>query len=190
MRADLNYEVENYAQALADADTAMRLAPDDPRGLEIRVRALRALGRNEEALAALTTLLATSHAEYYRTLPQSAAELMVATGRNDQAIILLEHYLHDDRPSWQDGWLLLASAYDATGDAAGAARARRNASTVAANEVRGMHRQARISHWRGWDDVASGLLEQVVTREPDNAAARAELEELRRSAPANGTSGG
>ena len=46
-----------------------------------------------------------------------------------------------------------------------------------------MHRQARIAHWRGWDDVATGLLEQVTTFDPDDAAARDELAALRRTAP-------
>ena len=184
IRADLHVEAEQYELALADADHALRVAPDDPRALEIRARALRALGRDADALAAYVALLGTSHAAYYRTLPQEQAELLLATGRSADAVPVLEAYLHDVRPGWQDGWLLLARAREQTGDPEGAQRARANALVVEQNEIRRMHRQARISHWRGWDDVAIGLLEQVTTFEPGNASAQSELAELKRANPA------
>ena len=190
IRADLHMEAEQYDLALADAEHASRLAPDDPRGLEIQARALRALGRDADALAAYVTLLGTSHATYYRTLPQERAELLLATGRPADAIPVLETYLREVRPGWQDGWLLLARAREQTGDAAAAKRARDNALVVEQNEIRRMHRQARISHWRGWDDVAIDLLQQVTTFEPGNAAAQAELAELRRANPSASPSGG
>ena len=181
LRAELYYEAEQHGPALTDADAAIALAPEDPRALEIRARALRALGREEEALAAASALLGTSHAEYDRTLPQRVAELLMARGRTAEAMPVLERYLQQVRPGWLDGWLLLGRAREASGDAAGAARARENAVLLEKNEVRRMHRQARIAHWRGWDDVAVGLLEQVTTFEPENAAARTELDALRRA---------
>ena len=190
IRADLHMEAEQYDLALADAEHASRIAPDDPRGLEIQARALRALGRDADALAAYVTLLGTSHATYYRTLPQERAELLLATDRPADAIPVLETYLREVRPGWQDGWLLLARAREQTGDAAAAKRARDNALVVEQNEIRRMHRQARISHWRGWDDVAIDLLQQVTTFEPGNAAAQAELAELRRANPSASPSGG
>jgi tetratricopeptide (TPR) repeat protein len=182
IRAELRLEAERYDAALADTERATTVAPDDPRALEIRARALRALGRDAEALDAYTALLATSHATYFRTLPQAQAELLLATGRPADAAAVLEAYLHEVRPGWQDGWLLLAQAREQTGDPDGARRARDNALAVEQNEIRRMRRQARISHWRGWDDDAIDLLEQVTTFEPGNAEAQAELAALRAAA--------
>jgi len=181
VRAELRLEIGDEPAALADADAARTLAPDDPRPLEIRARALHLLGREAEALAAYEALLATSHAEYDRTLPQKQAELLLATGRDAEATAVLARYLNDVRPAWQDGWLLMARAREASGDVQGAAEARANALRVERNEIHRMHRQARIAAWRGWDDVAAGLLEQVLTFDPDNAEVREDLAALRRS---------
>jgi len=184
IRAELHAEAEQHDAALADAERALALAPDDPRALEIKARSLRALGREADALDAYVALLGTSHATYDRALPQERARLLVALGRFADAVPVLESYLREVRPGWQDGWLLLANARAQSGDAAGAARARSNALVVEQNEIRRMHRQARISHWRGWDDVAIDLLEQVTTFDPTHAEAQAELAELRRALPA------
>ena len=190
LRADLRIEAEEYAAALDDARRARALAPEDPRALEIEARALRALGRDAEALDAYVALLGTSHATYDRTLPQERARLLLATGRPADAIPVLEAYLHDVRPGWQDGWLLLARAREQTGDPDGAKRARANALTLEQNEIRRMHREARISHWRGWDDVAIDLLEQVTTFDPSQTEAQAELAALRRAQAAQAAPGG
>jgi len=182
IRADLHAEAEQHEAALADAQRALALEPDDPRALEIKARTLRALGRDADALDAYVALLATSHATYDRTLPQDRAQLLLATGRFAEAVPVLESYLREVRPGWQDGWLLLARAREQTGDLAGAQRARDNALAVERNEIRRMHRQARISHWRGWDDVAIGLLEEVTTFDPSQTEAQAELAALRAGA--------
>jgi len=179
VRAELRLEAGDESGALEDADAAIALAPNDPRALEIRARTLRALGREQEALVAYEALLATSHAEYDRTLPQKQAELLLATGRNADAMAVLTRYLSEVRPAWQDGWLLMAQARDAAGDREGAEQARANALVVERNEIHRMHRQARIAAWRGWNDVAVGLLEEVTTFDPDNAAVRADLAALR-----------
>jgi predicted Zn-dependent protease len=178
LRAELRLEAEQATDALADVDRAIALAADDPRPHEVRSRVLRALGRDAEALAELEPLLRSPLVEYDPMLWQAAASLYLATGRDADAIAVLERHLHERQPRWQQGWLLLASAYEGQGDAQAAARARGNAAIVAANEVRRMHRQARIARWRGWDDEARTLLEQVVEAEPENAVARAELAAL------------
>jgi spermidine synthase len=183
IRAELRIEDEQFEAALADANHALDVAADDPRALDIKARALRALGRETEALDTYVALLGTSQATFDRTLPQEQAELLLATGRPADAIPVLEGYLHEVRPGWQDGWLLLARAREQTGDPTGAKRARDNALAVEQNEIRRMRRQARISHWRGWDDVAIDLLQQVTTFDPNDAAAQAELAELRAAAP-------
>ncbi len=182
IRAELRVEGEQFQAALDDANHALTVAPDDPRALDIKARALRGLGRDAEALDAYVALLGTSQATYDRTLPQAQAELLLAAGRPADAIPVLEGYLHDTRPRWQGGWLLLARAREQTGDPAGAQRARDNAQAVEQNEIRRMRRQARVAHWRGWDDDAIDLLEQATTFDPDDTAAQAELAELRAAA--------
>ncbi len=183
VRAELRQEAEQHAAALADLDAALARAPDEVRAREIRLRVLRALGRDEDAVAELERLLASPYVEYDPTLWQTAGELYVATGRHARAVEVLGRYLRELHPAWADSWLQLATAHDGAGEPDAAARARRNAGIATANQLRALHRRARIARWRGWDDDARTLLEQLVALDPGNAAASAELASLPAPAP-------
>jgi spermidine synthase len=184
VRADLRLEAERFDDALADAGAVLSTDPGVLRAQAIRVRALSALERNEEARAALAPLLGSPLLGFDPELQQYEGRLDVATGRFAEAVPALERYLRDQNSNWVEGWNLLAAAYEALGRPDEAARASRNAAATSRNQAILLHRQARAASWRGDADASAGLLDMVLTLEPENQAARDDLDRLRAQATA------
>ena len=178
LRAELALSDERWADALRDAEEALARDPGATRAQGMRVHALVGLGRYEEARAALTPLLASSLVAFDPELLQHDGRLALYTGRPDEARAALERYLLAENANWVEGWLLLAQAYDALGRADDAERARRNAERTQHNHAVLLHRQARAAIWRGDETSGESLLRMVLTLDPDNATAQADLAAL------------
>ena len=182
LRAQLALEAERYAQALGDADALLANRPDDLQAQAVRVRALTELGRYEEARSALRPLLDSPLLPLDPELQQFEGRLDVATGRLEDGVRALQRYLRDENSMWVAGWSLLAEANTALGRTDEAAVAQENATRTARNEVILLHRQARAAAWRGDAASSANLLGMVLTLEPDNETARAELAALTQAA--------
>ncbi|MEW6269666.1 MAG: hypothetical protein AB1689_10265, partial [Thermodesulfobacteriota bacterium] len=185
LRAAVRLEADLAEPALADADAALAHQPEDPRARLIRMRARAALGREREAAADADLLLRSAAGHGDAALAREAAALFVATGRWDDARPLLEDELLARNPVWEDGWALLATVYERTGRANEAEMARYNARVARANEVRQLHRLARLALWQGDHDDARALLELALSADPEYAPARVDLESLSQTALAN-----
>jgi len=185
VRAELRLEAELPEDALADADLVLASDPDALRAQAIRVRALSTLERNEEARAALSPLLGSPLLAFDPELQQYEGRLDVATGRFAEAVPALERYLRDENSNWVEGWTLLAAANDALGRPEEAARAARNAASTSRNQAILLHRQARAASWRGDPETSASLLGMVLTLEPQNQAARDDLDGLGTNAAAD-----
>jgi len=185
LRAELELSAERPADALADADAVLASHPDELRASAVRVRALSALDRFEEARRALAPLLRSPLLPYDPELQQLEGRLDIATGRHAEAAASLERYLLEENSNWVEGWRLLALANGVLGRKDEAERAARNAETTSRNQAILLHRQARAAAWRGDPEGSASLLAAVLTLEPDNATARAELDALRGAEDAN-----
>ena len=178
LRGELALEAERPDDALASADAALAVRPGELRAAALRVRALSALERFEEARAQLAPLLGTPIVVFDPELLQLEGQLDVATGRNEEGARALRRYLHDRNANWVAGWTLLAEAESALGRPAAAATAAANAERVSRNQAILLHRQARAAAWRGDAAGSAELLDMVLTLDPGNAAARAERDAL------------
>jgi len=179
LRAELALEAERYAQALAEADAALAVQPDELRAQAVRVRALTGLERWGEARAALAPLLTSPLIQFDPELQQLEGRLDLATGRPEDGAGALQRYLRDENSNWVEGWLLLGQAHEQLGRMPEATVAWRNAERTSRNQAILLHRQARAAAWHGDDDASASLLGMVLTLDPDNAAARAELDALK-----------
>jgi predicted Zn-dependent protease len=174
LHAELGLEAERYAQALADADALLADRPDELRAQAVRVRALTALGRYEEARSALQPLLESPLLPLDPELQQFEGRLDVSTGRLEEGARALQRYLRDQNSHWVEGWTMLAETNTALGRAGEAATAQGNAERTSRNQAILVHRQARAAAWRGDATSSASLLGMVLTLEPDNETARAE----------------
>jgi tetratricopeptide (TPR) repeat protein len=110
--------------ALADADAALALRPDDPAASALRAAVLLRSGRAEEARTALERV---QRSEYWQLRPALwllLGQVELATHREAEGIPPLERYVESE-PGTNAAWELLEHAYTAQGRDADAARARR-----------------------------------------------------------------
>jgi spermidine synthase len=178
LRGEARLEADQAAAALEDADAVLARRPHDARARLLRARALTALDRLPEAIAAMDAAVPSWRTDRRAEAVRDFALLHLRAGRLDDGSAALERYLAEFSPQSSDGWLQLADAYQQRGDAAGAARARRDAARAARNVGLRYHRAARRAMLGGSWDRARLYLEALLRRDPDDAAVREDLARL------------
>ena len=164
-------ELSQPAQALAALDAAATLAGGPDPGDPLRVRALSALGRNEEALALLAG--SSAWADERARLHERAA-LLEAAGRLEEARDALRQALPLEQ-GWYDPWRL-ASLEARCGDLA-QARALLATRREGTDELAEALAEARLLDLAGQGDAALAVLAAAEARwpgEPRPALERAE----------------
>jgi len=179
LRAQILGEGEDHDAELVAADAALAVRPDEPRALAARAHALRALGRDEEALAVTQALLVSPLAIPDAELRQQAAELYVRTGHDAEAVPALENQLQEVDPNWIEGWGMLAQLYAARGDEAGAQRAHDNEIMALRNRARTYQWLGRGALWRHDRDEALQMFETAAKADPKNQQIADDLAALR-----------
>lgn len=175
LRAQVHLDADDYAAGLEDVDEALRLRPGDVRARLLRTRLLAAVRQRDEALREIEELVAAGYARLEPDLPKQRASLLLASRRNEEAVAALDALLFQGDPAWPEGWLMLAGATHAIGDAAATDRAKRNAEIARRNQPRWFHRQARRALWAGQRVDAAYLLGLTVGLAPENEEAKREL---------------
>ena len=178
LRGALRFAAGRDADALEDAAAVVALTPDDPRPRALRWRILQRLGRLAEAEADLDAIAISPLMETEPDLWQPAAELYIARGRIDDGTEWLRRVL-EGRPTWVEGWELLAVSYERIGHRDEAARARRNAGLARRNGVMLLERDARLAAWRRDWKQARELLEQAAREDPAYFPVHQDLERVR-----------
>jgi tetratricopeptide (TPR) repeat protein len=179
LRGQLRLAANRPDEALADADAARRVRPEDPRAHALRWQSLYRLGRLEEAEAELDAMAGSPYMAFQPLLWRDAADVWLARGRFEHGIGALQRRLDADR-NWADGWTKLAEAYDRAGRPADAERARRNVATAKRNRLLLVQREARMAAWRGDKQKAISLLEHAAAEDPSYAPVREDLATLKR----------
>ena len=178
VRGEVRLDASDPAGALADADAALVIRPDDPRARLLRWRALQRQGRLAEAAVEMRLVLESPMIEVEPTLRRGEIHLAAAAGRPADAAAMADRYLREEDPGWIEGWRLLAAQQDALGHAEDAARARRNAELAFENRSLSAVKRARVALWNGRTREAADLLGAVLAVDPENRLARSDLRAL------------
>lgn len=178
LRGQVRYESGEPELALEDAAQVLARTPDEPRAHVLRMRALAALDRHDEAAREAELLLGSRAVRRHGELVKEQAIVLAAARRDDLATPLLEKLLRLQDPSWADGWALLAEVHERNGREREAAAARYNVDVALRNRSRSLHRMARLALWLGERRDAHSLLSLSVAFDPDYEPARDDLARL------------
>lgn len=181
LRATKRHEARADADALADVDAVLAVAPDDPRAHVLRWQVLRRLGRLEEATESLDTAIRLPYFQLQPALWFAAADVYLAAGRPSDAAEWLRRVLRG-RPLWVEGWDALATACERAGRTADAARAHRNAAQAARDQVLFLQREARLAAARQDWGRAVELAQQAAAKDPRYEPVARDLERFRAAA--------
>jgi spermidine synthase len=179
-RARVLNELGRYEDALEDLDAALAARPEHLDARHERMKSLASLGRMRAAYDEATELLGSPLVETEPRLFAEAALFSGGFGRFDEAIERMVRYLELE-PYSPDEWELLAHWYGQLGRTGPQREATRNVTLAQRNGERQLHWLARWHERYGTVEEAIGALEILLEWAPDNTAARADLERLRRS---------
>lgn len=140
-RAQLHFGADEYDEALADVDQALRVVPGDLRARYLRLQILNAQERWAEANADGEALIASPYGELELEVWAQAARAAAGADRYEQGIRLMRYYLDHSLYS-ADEWDELAAMYDHVGRAGDAAAARADAALARENLLLTLHQYA------------------------------------------------
>ncbi len=166
------------ADALPHAEAIIAAAPHDPRGRQLRIEALGALGRFGEAGPDADAMLKSAGARFDRKMWADGAMATAASGDVTRGIAGLERYLAFE-PFAVREWDALGALYTQAGRASDAERAKRERGIAAANLTRLSHRNALWEARFGSHERAKKMLQSIVERDPAYDAARKDLAALK-----------
>jgi spermidine synthase len=178
LRGVVRQESERPDLALEDAERVLAKLPGDPRARALRMRALAALERWDEAAAEASLLLGSSAAAGDDDLLKEVAATLALAENDAAALPLLERLLRFHDPSWEGGGDVLATVYARGGRPRDAAAARYNVEVARRNRSRSLHRMARLALWSGDRRSARTLLELAVAFDPEYGPAGDDLADL------------
>jgi len=159
--------------ALEQTQEILAVVPDEPRTRLIKAKALRALGRQDDAAAALTQLAAQFPLWAAPVLERG--RLLAAQGKAEDAVACLRRAVALD-PERASAWTALGNLLELTGDHAGAQAAHSQSLTAALKNPQLLEAAALLNE--GKLAPAESLLRDYLKRSPNDVAAIRMLAEL------------
>jgi len=176
-RAEIRQGEGNFSGALADAEIAVALQPEDPRGRFARIKALNQLGRGAEALVDARALASSTYSYRDANVWLEAALAASEAGYLDEGTNQVRRYV-SRWPDDKTGWATLAKYYRLADDTQKAADAEENERRVVRNQSIDGHINALRYEREGKLENARVLLEAVIENDPAYTGAAADLKRL------------
>ncbi|MCU0222948.1 MAG: fused MFS/spermidine synthase [Acidobacteria bacterium] len=165
------------AEALPLLDTVLAADPRNALALGMRMRVNGQAGRYSAGWADGKVLAGLPVSRFEKEFVGEAAVLAMASGQTEDGLALMADFLRWNPLALRE-WEVYEEILRRNGRTAEADTARRNREAAVRNQVLLTHRSARYEMRFGSKEIAKQLLESVVQREPDNKAARKDLEAL------------
>ena len=166
------------AEASPLLDEILAREPQNALALGMRMRVNGMAGRWAAAWADGKVLVSLPVSRFEKEFLGEAAVNAMASGETEEGLALMQQFLSWNPLATRE-WEVYEQTLRRSGRTAEADAAKRNLDAAVTNTILLAHRGARYEMRFGSKETARKLLESVLERDPDNAAARRDLDSLR-----------